>query len=312
MRAMNGFGVMSIRRGSRLLGCTAVLVALSAMLIAPSLASAKNTTVKATYIGLGDSLAFGYSQELFNLNKPFENPKAFEHGYVNDYFNLINGKKRTQLVNYGCPGETTESLIGNNPTFLAELNTKAAHRMPEPITGESPCAYHKVGLPLHDEYGAGKSQLEAALAAIALGKTDGKPVKTISLDIGANDELHAVSKVEAEAAAKVEFEVKEGIIPNPSMFAHMQAEVIATEVPGQVEAFVVEQVLPQALVESGGEQPALKEDIEKDAGEYEATHVAQLEALEAQLVWEDVGPYRRRAQSGTRSLRCLNRPVYTR
>jgi hypothetical protein len=290
MKAMNGFGVKIIRRGSRLLGCTAVLVALSAMLIAPSLASAKMTSIKATYLGLGDSLAFGYSQELFNLNKPFENPKAFEHGYVNDYLNLINSKKRTQLVNYGCPGETTESLIGSNPTFLAELNTKAGRKVSEPITGESPCAYHKVGLPLHNEYGAGKSQLEAALAAIALGKTDGKPVKTISLDIGANDELHAISKVEAEAAAKVEFEVKEGIIP-PLVFAHVQAEVIKTEVPGQVEKFVVKQVLPQAISESGGEEPALKKDIEKDAGEYEATHVPQLEALEAQLVGEDSGPY---------------------
>jgi hypothetical protein len=291
MKAMNGFGTSGAGRSWRLLGCLAALVALSAMLVAPSLASAKKAKpVKATYVGLGDSLAFGYSQELFNLNKPGENPAAFEHGYVTDYFNLINAKKQTQLINYGCPGETTESLIGNNPTFLAELNTKAGRKVQEPITGESPCAYHKVGLPLHNEYGAGKSQLEAALAAIALGKTDGKPVKTISLDIGANDELHAISKIEAEAAAKVEFEVKEGIVPL-LVAAHLQDEVIKTVVPGQVEAFVVEQVIPQAYGESGGEEPAFKEDIEKDAGEYFATHGPQLEALEAQLVGEDEGPY---------------------
>lgn len=292
MKAMNGFRTSGIGRSWRLLGCLAALVALSAMLIAPSLASAKKAKpVNATYVGLGDSLAFGYSQELFNNNKPFEPPTAFEHGYVTDYFNLINGKKRTQLVNYGCPGETTESLIGNNPTFLAELNKKAERKISEPITGESACAYHKVGLPLHNEYGSGKSQLEATLATIALGKTTGKPVKTISLDIGANDELHAVSKVESEAHAKVQLEVE--AFAKTVTFNHIKAEVESSALlASQVEAYLIEQVIPQAFVESGGgEEPAFGEDIAKDIPGWEATHVAQLEAKEAELVGKDIPVY---------------------
>jgi hypothetical protein len=290
MKAMNGFRSTGMGRSLRPLGFMAVLAALSAMLIAPSLASAMEAKpTKATYVGLGDSLAFGYSQELFNLNKPFENPAAFEHGYVNDYYKLINGKKRIDMVNYGCPGETTESLIGNNPTFLADLNTKAARRISEPITGESPCGYHKLGLPLHHEYGAGKSQLEAALATIALSKTNGKPVRTISLDIGANDELHAVTKIEAEAHAKVQQEVE--AFAKTVTFNHIKAEVIATMLPAQVEAYLIEQVIPQAFAESGGEEPAFAEDIGKDIPGWEATHVAQLEAKEAQLVGEDIPVY---------------------
>ncbi len=288
MKAMNGFRA-STRRSKRLLGCIAALVALSAMMIAPSFASAmKPKPVKATYVGLGDSLAFGYSQELFNNNKKtFENPSGFEDGYVTVYHNLINGNGKTQLVNYGCPGETTESLIGNNVAFIEELNTKAGRRINEPITGESPCAYHKSGLPLHNEYG-GKSQLEATLATIAADKSAGKPVKTISLDIGANDELHAIGKAEAEAKQKVEAEVT-AIVHN-LVFEHIEAEV-GKEAKKQVEAYVVEQVIPQAFAETGGLEPAFVEAIAKDAGEYFATHAEELEALGAQFGNEDLGKY---------------------
>jgi lysophospholipase L1-like esterase len=245
MKAMNGFGASGMRRGSRLLGCMAALAALSAMLIAPSLASAKTKPLNATYVGLGDSLAFGYSQELFNLNKPGENPTAFEHGYVSDYYNLINGKKRTALVNYGCPGETTESLIGNNPAFLAEVNAKASRKVSEPITGESPCGYHKVGLPLHDEYGAGKSQLEAALETIALGKTNGTPVRTISLDIGANDELHAISKLKKEVEVQLSEKVADLAENEAERFVRHKLEAYATP---RVEAWVGEHLIPETII----------------------------------------------------------------
>ena len=81
MQAMNGSGGLGIRRFCRLLGCVAALVALSAMAV-PSIAAAKKPVkVKETYLALGDSLAFGYSQQLFNENeKTAENPTAFEHG----------------------------------------------------------------------------------------------------------------------------------------------------------------------------------------------------------------------------------------
>ncbi len=72
------------------------------------------------------------------------------------------------LVNDGCPGETTDSMIGDGPlaaAMEADLGAK----------GEAPCAYHNVdGLPLHNEYGEGKSQLENALETIAVGAGDGQ------------------------------------------------------------------------------------------------------------------------------------------
>src|SRR5262249_45632000 len=64
-------------------GCRGVRLALSALAFA-STARAEGPPVTQTYLALGDSLAFGFSQQLFNENVPFESPTAFEHGYTND------------------------------------------------------------------------------------------------------------------------------------------------------------------------------------------------------------------------------------
>jgi lysophospholipase L1-like esterase len=189
MQATHGFAV-SFRSRTRLVGCAmAIVLALSALAFA-STASAK-TGSKPDYLALGDSLAFGYSQQLFNENEKLgEPPTAFEHGYVNDYFATF--KNMGSLTNDGCPGETTDSMIGNGP-----LGTAMARSLG--TTGESPCAYHKAGLRLHHEYGGTKSQLESALETVAAGAAMGKPVKTLTLNIGANDELRTVHKCEKEA-----------------------------------------------------------------------------------------------------------------
>src|SRR6516225_5659513 len=165
MQATNGFSVPLLSR-NRLIGCAmAVMLVLSALAFASS-ARAEEAPSQ-TYLALGDSLAFGFSQQLFNENIPFESPTAFEHGYTNDYLgNKV--KEGLQLTNKGCPGETTDSLIGNGP-LAAALK----------IPGESPCAYHKVGLPLHSEYG-GKSQLESAVETIAVDAASGTPVTKLS------------------------------------------------------------------------------------------------------------------------------------
>src|ERR1700739_1034839 len=64
------------------------------------------------YLALGDSLAFGYSQKRFEENLPEENPKAFETGYVNDFADVVRFvEPKLEIVNDGCPGETTESMI---------------------------------------------------------------------------------------------------------------------------------------------------------------------------------------------------------
>jgi hypothetical protein len=272
MQAMNGSGGLGIRRLCRLLGCVAALVALSAMAV-PSIAAAKKPVkVKETYLALGDSLAFGYSQQLFNENEKIgESPTAFEHGYANDYFNLVNKKGKIQLVNYGCPGETSASLIGNGP-LLKEIQASNPA-----VTGEAPCAYHYTdSLPLHTEYGAGESQLESAVKTVATEAANGTPVKAITLDIGANDQLHLIAKIEAEVKARQTKKV-EGIatVQAEQEIAH-KVEAIALK---EIEAYVIEQVIPQAYGESGGVEPKFAEDIGKDAGVYSAEHAAELAGM---------------------------------
>jgi hypothetical protein len=276
MHAMNG-----TRRFWRQFGCVAALVALSAMIV-PSIAAAHRVArIKSTYVALGDSLAFGYSQQLFNQNElTGENPAGFEHGYANAYLNDVNVARRNsvQLVNDGCPGETTESLIGNKATFIKELNEKAKLKVSEPITGEAPCAYHTAdALPLHHEYG-GKSQLESVIETIATEKAAGTPVKMISLDIGANDELHTVAKAEAEAKVKVEAKVAAAVTPEVEADIGAKVHVAAEK---EVEEFVIEQVTPQAIQEFFVEDigSSVEEDIAKDAAAYEAAHGPELLAL---------------------------------
>jgi lysophospholipase L1-like esterase len=285
MQAMNGFGRFGIWRGYRRVGWLIALVALSAMMAAPSMASAKEKKgkpIRETYLALGDSLAFGYSQQLFNENeKTGENPAAFEHGYTNDYFNKINTNGKLQLVNDGCPGETSESAIGSNPALLSALNEKLAGKIPTPVTGEAPCAYHTVdGLPLHHEYGGSKSQLESAIETIAQEQAAGKRVKVVTLNMGANDELHVLSKVEKEATAKIEAKVAQ--IAKTQVVFHVLK--IAEE---EVKTFVVEQVTPQAFSETGGKEPEFVERIGTLAAAYAASHAKEL----AELTNKDAGEY---------------------
>ena len=79
MPAMNGS--VSFRSRGRLIGCCMALVLLASALLASS-ASAKKPVLNPTqYLALGDSLAFGYTQEKFNNNYPTEEPSTFEGGY---------------------------------------------------------------------------------------------------------------------------------------------------------------------------------------------------------------------------------------
>jgi lysophospholipase L1-like esterase len=174
------------------LGCAFAV----ALVLAAAFASSAGAVVPVTKsdLALGDSLAFGYSQQLFNENEKLgEPPTAFNHGYANDYFNQSKAKLAGfQLINNGCPGETTDSMIGNGPLGAALEAGAGAH-------GEAPCAYHyAAGLPLHHEYGGTKSQLENALETIAVEEAIGKPVTTLTLNIGANDQLRQVKACEKE------------------------------------------------------------------------------------------------------------------
>jgi hypothetical protein len=215
MSATNG----SLRSRSRLIGLAlAVVFALSALFA--TAAGATTIPIKEKYLALGDSLAFGYSQQLFNEHLPAPPPTAFERGYAFYYASLKKFKAEgLQIVNNGCPGETTDSLIGNGP--LGSVL--------DPVEGESPCAYHKVGLGLHNEYGGTKSQLESALEVIGVAAAHGTPVTTISLNIGANDELHAIAKCKAEVQHEYETEGKSkyGATPEAAVKGCIEAHVEA-------------------------------------------------------------------------------------
>jgi hypothetical protein len=212
MQATNGFAVPF----RRLAGCVFALVLVASALFASS-ASAKVEVTHAD-LALGDSLAYGYSTQLFNENFPTESPAAFEHGYANYYFNGSKQKAAGgQLINNGCPGETTDSMIGNGALGAAL----------DPTEGESPCGYHKIGFPLHHEYGGTKSQLESALEVIGVQAGLGKPVTTVTLNIGANDELKAIAKCEAEVKSEYETEGKSkyGTTPEKAVKGCIEAHV---------------------------------------------------------------------------------------
>jgi hypothetical protein len=249
MQATRGFAV-SVRSRGRLIGSLAALAVLVTVFLAPSSAGATTFPVKEQYLALGDSLAFGYSLQLYHEGEAvgFEDPEMFEHGYANDLLKVLKGKatkleSNVKLVNDGCPGETTDSLIGSNASLIATLNaalktTQTKNGLP-PVTGEAACAYQaawnglkKVGVggPLHHPYSG--SQLEDAIATIANATNiEHKPVTTVTLNIGANDELHSLGKVEAEAKAFVE-----------SKPAAKAKEFVEGKVTAAATKFVVEKV----------------------------------------------------------------------
>lgn len=146
-----------------------------------------------SYLALGDSLAFGYQQAKFNELLPEENPAAFDTGYVDDFGRVLRFvNHRLQIVNDGCPGETTDSFING------------------------PCQY-QLAFPLHHPYAGGpsSSQLSDALAYL---QANGDSVTPITLDIGANDALgvtEGTCKLEPTCIAE----------HAPALFAHIASNL---------------------------------------------------------------------------------------
>lgn len=208
----------AMRRGPVLgLALTAVL-ALCALLA--SSATATNPPISQHQLSLGDSLAFGFSEQLLNENLLAGDPAtAFEHGYANLYFNKHKPKANgLALQNLGCPGETTDSMIGNG----------ALGAVLDPTEGEAPCAYHNVsGLPLHNEYKPGQSQLESAIETLTTDTLAGQPVTNLTFNIGANDELRSIGKCEAEVKHEYETEGKSkyGATPEQAVKGCLEAHV---------------------------------------------------------------------------------------
>jgi lysophospholipase L1-like esterase len=156
---------------ARLPVCVVALAALGALVFVPA-AGAKSTG--STYLALGDSLAYGYHQAQFKAELEASGhveATNFNDGYVDDFGSALRlFNRKLQIVNDGCPGETTETMIKGSGA-----------------AGPEYCAGGPTGTPfpkafLHHPYPG--TQLEDALA---VAKKPG--VGTITLDIGANDLL---------------------------------------------------------------------------------------------------------------------------
>ena len=117
-----------------------------------------------SYLALGDSLAFGFQFEIFNQHFPNVPPTLFEHGYVDDFRQMLRPiRPDIETINYGCPGETTDSFMRGG------------------------CLYTAQGFALHDSYTG--SQLDAALTFLRANQDQVSP---ITFNLGTND-LNALS-----------------------------------------------------------------------------------------------------------------------
>jgi lysophospholipase L1-like esterase len=216
MQASYDSSVLFCARG-RLIVCAIALVALAAMTFAPGAASAETAEVEpaaapatvTNYLALGDSITFGYTEEKFNINYPNESPSYFEEGFDNFFNNDL--KKETEvgkgstIVNDSCPGETSNTLIGENEAIGGKKSTEPSGS--NGLGDYHPCAYHfEDGFPLHNSLGD-LSQLEAGLSLLKEG-APAHAVKAITLGIGSNDELAAVAKCEKEVTEEYEKEGK--------------------------------------------------------------------------------------------------------
>ncbi len=129
----------------RRLACAIVAAVVSVGLLAVP-ASANDGHATPYYLALGDSLAFGYQPT-----------QVFDQGYVNQLYAIRHARdRRLALMNLGCPGETSGSLIHGGV-----------------------CLYPGVA-----------SQLDTALAFL---RAHPGRVRLITLDIGANDILGCLS-----------------------------------------------------------------------------------------------------------------------
>jgi hypothetical protein len=192
------------RLGGRVVGCLLALVlSLSALFISAPVASAAGSP---TYLALGDSSSFGFTQERFNLNAPSEAASNFEEGLTSPVARLLRQKARLgntmALVNDSCPGETSSGLIGEDEALGGQASTESyeeASASGYPGLGDwHPCAYSVFsGYPLHNPHG-GLSQLEDAIQLIGKGN-----VRAITLSIGMSDELAAIKQCEGEVSSEL-------------------------------------------------------------------------------------------------------------
>jgi lysophospholipase L1-like esterase len=159
----------------RVLTVVASVIALGLASALPADAHARHSHHLATsehtpsyYLSLGDSIAYGYQPNL--VANGDTNPADYR-SYAEDYVAL---NRHLRLVNFGCPGETSATMVTGGCPWPATM--------------------------LHDGYGGATSQLAAATAFLAAHPG---AVTLISIDIGNNDLLDLVKACESSAPTDV-------------------------------------------------------------------------------------------------------------
>ncbi|MCR6491529.1 SGNH/GDSL hydrolase family protein [Cellulomonas sp. P24] len=162
------FGSRSLR--ARILVAWVAVIALGVGVAGPADARTRHAT-PSYYLSLGDSLAYGYQP---NLVAAGDLDPTHYVSYAEDYARL---DRHLTLVNYGCPGETTATLLTGG--------------CPWPSTA------------LHDSYGAATSQLAAATAFLTAHRGQ---VSLVTIDIGSNDLLALVGQCQTTATSATALE----------------------------------------------------------------------------------------------------------
>jgi lysophospholipase L1-like esterase len=193
-------GMVMSRQG--IIGVCLALALVASAAFASNAFAKRQPLKPSVYVALGDSISFGFKEETALENEETNKqacekdegaacqpPGSFEPGFVGDFAKKLAKKEkeagyRLTTINFGCPGETSGSMIGDGPLGSEIEDVREARG--EPSLKLSPaCGYENAqGLslkaPLH-----GASQLEAALG-ILQGAAD---VTAVTISIGSNDEI---------------------------------------------------------------------------------------------------------------------------
>ena len=81
------------------------------------------------YLALGDSITYGFQP---TKAKPGARPSAFVTGYVDVFAKALRkNSPGIEVVNYGCPGESTVTFVrGGCPAFADRVKLHDAFRDP--------------------------------------------------------------------------------------------------------------------------------------------------------------------------------------
>jgi len=147
---------MGLVRKSLLAVASATALLSTVIASAPAAQAVTKVPTSDAYVSIGDSLAFGYQPNLVAAGD--FNPADYA-----SYAEIYAHEEHLNLANFGCPGETSTTMIYGG------------------------CPWTTGGLPTHMPFG-GESQLGAAFTFLSAHPE----TKLVSIDIGSNDLLGVV------------------------------------------------------------------------------------------------------------------------